>query len=255
MKRLAFVAALALVAVVLNMGCDEILELAKPANLTYEATDSGNALKLTWSAVTDAAGYRVKIDGTTKETTATEYTVDTPAKMIEVTAYNGAVESDPVTVDCAAEVTMSIEVYGKSDPSEDHPSGFGFNASGTAITYALSNNANWPNIDYVMDDEVDGMNFKSPNGYAPPFNEEDNSAVEASGTSFDDEVLAPDVGWSTEQPCLEGAVYYFWIDPNANGYDDEDHFAKAKVESVVDTKVTLKLAFQTIPGLGWLAND
>ncbi|UCG43736.1 MAG: hypothetical protein JSU73_03725 [candidate division WOR-3 bacterium] len=255
MKRLAFVAALALVAVVLNTGCDEILELDKPGNLTYEATDSGNKLKLDWEAVTDAAGYRVKIDGDTEETSDTEYTVDTPAKTIEVTAYNGAVESDPVTVDCEAVVTASIEVYGKSDPSPEHPSAFGFTNDGTAVPYALSNSANWPMIDYVMDDLVNGMNFKSPNGYDPVYNNEDNSAVEAGGTDFDAEVLAPDQGWKTQHSCVEGAVYYFWIDPNANLWDLEDNFAKAKVVSVVDKKVTLKLAFQTIPGLGWLVTD
>ncbi len=255
MKRLAFVAALALVAVVLNIACDEILELDKPGNLTYEATDSGNKLKLEWDAVTDAAGYRIKIDGDTKETTNTDYTVDTPAKMIEVTAYNGAVESDAVEIDCEAVVTATIEVYGKSDPSPDHPSGFGFTTDGAAVAYALSEAANHPKIDYVMDDEVDGMNFKSPNGYTEPYNEEDNSAVEASGTDFDAEELAPDQGWLTEHPCVEGAVYYFWIDPNANLWDLEDNFAKAKVVSIVDKKVTLKLAFQTIAGLGWLVTD
>lgn len=230
-------------------------QLDKPGNLSYEATDSGNALKLEWDAVADAVGYRVKVDGVAYETTSTEYTVDTPAKTIEVTAYNSTDESDPVVIDCEAVVTVTVEVYGKSDPSPDHPAAFGFTADGAAITYTLSQHANWPLIDYIMDDMVDGMNFKSPNGYAVPYNDEDNAAVEAIESDFDAEFLAPDMGWLTEHPCVEGKVYYFWIDPNANLWDLEDRFAKAKVVSIVDKKVTLKLAFQTIPGLGWLKTD
>jgi hypothetical protein len=255
MKRLAFVAALALVAVVLNIACDEILELDKPGNFEYEATDSGNALKLTWSAVTDAAGYRVKIDGTTEETSNTEYTVDTPAKMIEVTAYNGAVESDPVEVDCEPVITTSIEVYGVTDPSPDHPSGFGFKSDGAAVTYAVSDSASWPVIDYVMDDKTQAMSFRSPNAYTPPLNAEDNTTAEVLGTTDFDAAKNADGDFYNVKEAIEGAVYYFWIDPNANDWDLEDHFAKAKVESFAGTKVVLKLAYQTVPGLSWLVTD
>jgi hypothetical protein len=254
MKKLALVAVLALVAIGLNVGCDEILELLKVSNLTYVAEDSGNSLKLEWDPVTDAAGYRVKVDGVTNETDQTTYTVDTPAKMIEVTAYNGAVESPAVTVDCEPVVTATIEVYGISDPSPDHPSGFGFSDDGTAVTYSLES-ANHPMIDYIMDDVNKSMDFRSPNSYTPPYNDEDNTIAEAAGTDFDAAENA-DGDFFTVFEAVENGVYYFWIDPSANGWDaTEDHFAKGKVESISGAKVTLKVACQTIAGLSWLVTD
>jgi hypothetical protein len=253
MKRLLTVAGLPFLAVVLNVGCDRSSGLPKPANLSYLAIEDGERLQLDWDAVKDAIGYRLTVDDTTYETTATSDTVETPAETIAVTAYNSEFESDAVEIICSPVVTASIEVYGISDP--DHPSGFGFIGDGTAHAFALSDSSNWPSIDYVMDDFDGVMNFRSPNSFLPPYNGEDNTVAEAVGTGFDDARNA-EGDFRHVLEAKRDSVYYLRIDPNANGWDaGADHFAKAKVESVVDEKVTLKLAFQTIPGLSWLVTD
>ncbi|UCG44116.1 MAG: hypothetical protein JSU73_05770 [candidate division WOR-3 bacterium] len=227
---------------------------SEPANLTYEATGHGNKLKLEWDSVAGALGYRVRYDGRTMVTSDTEYTVDTASKVVEVTAFNEVGESQAVTVDCEAVVTASIEVYGKSDSSPDHPQAFGFATDGKVITYALSESSNWPMVDYIMDDESGPMDFSSPNTYWPPYNNEDNTIADAPTTDFDAATNA-DGDFYTKLEAVEGMVYYLWIDPSANGWDLEDNFAKAKVMSIAGKKVTLKLAFQTIPGLSWLVTD
>lgn len=256
MRKIAFVLGIALVAVFMTTGCDELITDLTTPNVTFIAINDGAQLRLTWAPVTDAEGYKVEVDDSTYTITATTYDVAGPAKTVSVRAYAGTVEGQQWTKNLSAVITATLDVYGKSDPNPDHPSGLGFDANGMCLAYTLDSSQNHPLLDFVMDDTQDGdMLFCSPNRYTPPFNDKDNAVAEASGTDFDAERFAAG-DFYTAHSCVTGLVYYFWIDPSANGWDAvEDHFGKVKVLSLQGTKVTMKLALQTVPGLLWVRTD
>jgi hypothetical protein len=255
MKRASLFLVLALGLVLLGTGCDELIPDLTTPNVTTAAINSGDQLRLTWAPVTDAEGYKVETDDSTYTTTATTFDLATPTKTISVLAYNGTTESNKWSLNTTAVITTTLEVYGISDPSPDHPSSFGFTTDGTAIAYALAQSSNYPMIDFVMDDQAQGsMFFYSPNRYNPVYNDKDNAVAEASGTDFDAATMATG-DFFTALGCVQGTLYYFWLDPNANGWDVTDHFGKMKVESVSGAKVTLKLAYQKVPGLTWVKTN
>lgn len=255
MKRATLISVLALGMLLFSSSCDELITDLTTPNVTYTAISNGTQLRLTWAPVTDAQGYKVQTDDSTYTTTATTFDVMTPTKTISVFAYNGASESNKWTLNTTAVVTMTLDVWGNSDPSPDHPSSFGFTADGAAIAYALANSANYPKIDFVMDDLAQGsMYFYSPNRYNPVFNDKDNAVAAAAGTDFDAAMSATG-DFYTAAPCVDGGLYYFWLDPNANGWDASDHFGKLKVVSMTGAKVTLKLAYQKVPGLVWVKTN
>lgn len=256
MRRL-FGIAIAMIAFVALIGCEGEVTLDSP-DATYTVIDQGATIRFTWPAVTDAEGYYVYYDGAVADTldSATlTYDADVPAALVEITAYSGADESAPYELDCAPVITLSLDVWGNTDPSSDHPSGFGFNSSGTAVAYALADTANWPFIDYYIRSSVTPMEFMSP--HHANYNDEVNTTQNSGQTDFDaiDIVAAPG-NYTSPTAIASGAVYYFWIDPTDNGWDDAtDNFGKIKVEAIDGLKVTMKLAYQTIAGLRWCVTD
>ncbi|MFO7675352.1 MAG: hypothetical protein R6X12_03435 [bacterium] len=255
MKRAVLLVTLALGMVLVGASCDELITDLTTPNVTYSAISGGTQLRLTWAPVADAQGYKVQTDDSTFTTTATTFDVTSPTKTISVFAYSGASESNKWTLNTTAVVTTTLDVWGNSDPSPDHPSAFGFTAEGAAVAYALANAADYPKLDFVMDDIAQGsMYFYSPNRYNPVFNDKDNAVATASGTDFDAATLATG-DFFTALSCVEGGLYYFWLDPNANGWDASDHFGKIKVVSMSGAKVTLKLAYQKVPGLVWVKTN
>lgn len=255
MRKTAFVLGIALVAVFMTTGCDDLITDLTTPNVTFVAINDGAQLRLTWAPVTDAEGYKVEVDDSTYTITATTYDVAGPAKSISVLAYSGTSESNKWSKNLIAIITTTLDAYGKSDPDPSHPSGIGFDVDGNCLSYNLEA-VNHPKLDFVMDDTQDGdMLFSSPNRYSPPFNDKDNAVAEASGTDFDAATSAAG-DFYTVKACVSGAVYYIWLDPSANGWDaTEDHFGKVKVLSIQGTKVTMKLALQTVPGLLWVKTN
>lgn len=253
MKRITQLVAVAAL-LLIGTGCDELITDLTTPNVTATAISNGTELRLNWAPVTDAEGYKIEVDGTVYTTTATTYDVTSPAKSISVLAYSGSSESNKWTMDLTAVVTQSLEVWGMSEPSPDRPSGFGFTSDGQAVSYAVGEAANHPRLEFIMEDRGMAMHFYSPNRYEPPFNTKDNGIAVAAGTDFDAAINATG-DFYTAHPCVENAVYYFWLDPNANGWDLNDNFGKIKVVSVQGNKVTLKLAYQKVPGLTWVKTN
>ncbi|MEO0206628.1 MAG: hypothetical protein ABIL22_08155, partial [candidate division WOR-3 bacterium] len=170
----------------------------------------------------------------------------------------GDQESGKDAVDCGAVETGSLLVYGSGDPSTDHPSGFGFNAAGNATTYAISDQANWPYIDYwIHSVSANEQEFASPNQASTPFNDEVNTTKNSGQTDYDAVTIcdAPG-GYISPNTINANAVYYFWIDPDNDGWGTgNDHYGKIQVVGVNGYAVTLKLAYQVIAGLRWCVVD
>lgn len=230
------------------IGCEKKITLEAP-DVSYTVKDEGATLALSWDEITDADGYIIYADGEVIDTvTTTSYDATTPAKLYEVSAYAGDQESAKDQIDCAPAITPSLEVWDMSEPPPN-PSGFGFNTAGTAVAYEVTESANWAYIDYYI--EANPQQFWSP--HHGGYNDEVNVTQNSGGSDFDalDIADAPG-GYSSQTDIASGAVYYFWIDPTNNGWDNStDYFGKIKVESVSGTKVTMKLAFQKIAGLRW----
>jgi len=257
MKKLLTLTAFALL--LAFVGCESEVTLETP-DVSYTVTDQGATLTLTWDEITDADGYYIYADGVKIDSvTTTSYDATTPAALYEVSAYAGDQESGKDQIDCGAVETASLIVYGSGDPSPDHPSGFGFNASGTATTYAVSDQSNWPYIDYwIHSVSANEQEFASPHqGGQNGFNDEVNTTKNSGLTDYDAAKICDAPGGYTAPTTINAnAVYYFWIDPDNDGWGTgNDHFGKIQVLGVNGYAVTLKLAYQPIAGLRWCVVD
>ncbi len=247
MKKLLTIS-FAVIAVMMLTGCEGEVILDTP-DVDYTVTDQGSTLRLTWVEIADADGYIIYADGDSiAEVTTTTYNATVPAKQYRVTAYAGSDESSPATINCAPVITTGLIVYDMSQPAPD-PSGFGFNISGTAVAYQVSDSTNWTYLDYYI--ERTPQRFFSP--HHGNYNNEVNVTKNSGSTDFDAQDIADAPGgYASQTDIVSGAVYYFWIDPTDNGWDNAtDNFGKIKVNAVSGTQVTMDLAFQPIAGLRW----
>lgn len=236
-------------------GCEKTPVLEKPdVTYTVKAADNGGTLSLSWNEITDADGYIIYADGVVIDTvTTTSYDATTPAALYEVSAYAGDQEGTKAQIDCGAVETASLIVYGSSDPDTTHPSGFGFNAQGNAVAYSISNPNNHSLIDYWIYSSGSTIKFISPSDHTPPYNSEVNVTKNSLQTNYDNVTIADAPGgYSSQTDIASGAVYYFWIDPNNDGWDaSTDHLGKIYVSGVNGVAVTMTIAYQPIAGLRW----
>lgn len=243
----------------LFIGCEKQITPAKP-NVTATPINDGGALRLTWTQVADADGYKIYRDGsldTTLSKTTTSYDATKVCKRLKVTAYAGDNESDPWEFDLTPVVT-TLTVYGMSDPDPNHQSGFGFMSDGSAVKYSVTNQP--ANIDFYFDD----VNFSTmyirgasdPGGPVQNANKE-NAISTQYGTNFDSLSVALGTGnYQMRRQISVGAVYALWIDmPTFDAMDANDHFAKIKIINVSGANnniVDIKVAYQKVAGLRWL---
>lgn len=239
---------------VLIVACQAPVTLEKP-NVSWTVKDEGATLELSWSAVTGATGYKVYFDGNTtadSTLTATTIAISTPHKSIKVEAYSGSEVADS-SISTIATAGQTLTVYAISDPTHNDCS-FGFTSDGTAAAYDVTNTANYPKIDYIVEDRTVPMSFWSPNEYTPAYNQKIDGSL-AAGTDFDALLTAPTSGtYTTKTEFLQNSVYALWMGTSTT-WTTSDHFAKVKVETVSGTTVTLKLSYQPIGGLRWLITE
>jgi len=241
---------------VLIVACQPVVTLDKP-KVSWAVKDQGGTLELSWDAVTDADGYKVYFDGsTTADTTltTTKLAITSAKKTIKVEAYSGS-ETNDSTLNVTGLVTSTVTVHGISVPGVDNA--FGFNTTtGIGAPVDLGNAP--LAADFIMEDRApDPMSFWSPTSYNPAYNSKDNAAALASGiTDFNALRDCPTPGnYNTKTAISANAVYSLWIDVTGDGYSTDDHFAKAQVTSVSGAAVTLKVAYQKIAGLRWVATE
>lgn len=227
---------------------------ASAPSVEYVAIQEGARLRLSWSAVEDAEGYKIYVDGVeVADITALSYDVAGPAKRVGVSAYGSGEETNQWTLDVSPEVTENLVVYGRSDPDPNHPSGFGFATDGTAVAYALSDTTNWPRLDFFLEDVAPTpLSLWSP--HHRNYNTKENASLEATTTDFDALDIADSGVYGTQTVLSENAVYSLWVDPNANGWDaTDDHFGKVKIVAISGVQVTMRVAYQNqVNGLRWV---
>lgn len=231
-------------------------------DVSYEVELYGGTLRIEWDGVEYADGYIIYRDGVVEDTLdlySGPYYADIPAKKYGVSAFSTIYgETAPCEIHCEPVTSINVEVWGSTDPDTSHHAGYGFDASGAVVTYSISNQNNWPDIDHwICSDYYPTMYFVSPDQdflTVGPFNSEENFTANSGGTVFDDfDIALPPMNYYNLCEITSGSVYFLWIDPNANGWDNTvDHYAKIKVVGVEGLKVTLIIAFQPIPGLRWL---
>jgi len=217
--------------------------------------NEGGTLSLSWPQVSGATGYYVDLDGVRRQLGSNTFDVDSPAKTIQVSAYNGAGESDKWNLFTMVVTTSSVTAYGTGD-SANTMNAIGFNTSGTCAAIDMASQANWPGIDFVLEDRApEPMSFWSPDAYYPPFNSKDNATASSTVTDYDALTEAAPTGqqlYNTMFEIAQGGVYSLWIDPTCNGWSPDDHFGKVKVESIQGHTVVMTVGYQLIGGLRWL---
>ena len=156
MKKVLY-AALVVGALAIMAGCTTTNEneyLASPGTLTYQVTNDGFAVVLSWDTVSDAEGYYVYLGDavvdTIEDKDSTSIRVD-EIGAYKVTAYKGDLESDPTNiVDLRPVETSNVTIYDAAQYSDTtHPSGAGWNANGDLLVYPLTNHCDVVDFFYL----------------------------------------------------------------------------------------------------------
>jgi hypothetical protein len=257
MKRILNLA-IVFAVILMLVGCGDDVVLDAP-DVDYTVTDEGATLSLSWVLIADADGYYIYADGAVIDTVTTNaYNATIPAAEYSVSAYAGDDVSGLTDIDCEPVVTLTMDIYGLSDPDTLHPSGLSFTSSGSATAISVQS-ANYPDLDYIFDDlNYATLTLASPNAYTPTYNSEKNMSVEAAGiTDFDALDIADAPGnYSTVTTLAGNAVYSFFMDQDDDTWDtDSDYFGKIKIESITGTHAVISVAYQPITGLRWCVTD
>ncbi len=239
----------------LVISCTSPVTLLTPT-VSFTPINGGANLHLTWLAVTNATAYNVYVDGVKTEIPSGTYSFDVtgPAKLIQVSAVATSSEGDKWSLTTAVKKTANVTVYRRDDAQQINHA-FYFDTTGTAVAIPLSRPSD---IDFVLDTSqtITNIQLRSPDSYDPKYNTKRNSSAVASGTNLDDITIAPAPGaYSPVRSISLDSIYSLWLDPGANGWSADDHFAKIKVEGISGTAVTFTVDYQKIPGLRWLISN
>jgi hypothetical protein len=220
------------------------------------ATGSGGFLSCSENSGPELDGYIVCVDGVdlplTKET---EYYVYTPAVEVAVYAVWDGQRSYPGTLDFAVVETPTVEVWSINDPSQEHPSGFGFSTAGTAAAYSVANNAENSDFYVSMGLSSNMPTLTSPSDHTPdPLNSRYGFSVEADESYYDYELVVSSA--ASTQSVLQNYATYGIIVASDTVYKTSDNFGKLLVTSLAEAsgvyKATLKLGYQLMDGVAWV---
>jgi len=215
-----------------------------------EAVDGGVVLRLHWTAVTSAESYEVRVDDSLYMTTDTSFDVSVPATSIEVASVRGDIKSDPAVINCTV-VESTVEFFG--DLASTHANGFGFDAGGSAVACTLEY-PDFLKMDFFAD--YGGWKMKLVNAGVITGRRKGDALKPASG-SYDDATIADSLGAYSDTLVIKvDSTYYLRISADTTGtWSTNDNFAKARVDSIVEDKVSLTTGFQRLGGLRWLRSQ
>jgi len=245
----------------LSMGCIDG-DIFPPDNIKYQIVNGldghlGGGVKLTWAPYDADVG--ISIDGVqVAVVTTNEAYVYTPGNEIEVYAV---IDGEQAGYSAYIDISLAIEtpyldVWSINDPDPNHPSGFGFDTTGSVTSYSLFRDS--VKIDFYVGINTDSaLCFKSPHLHIPsPISSEHNSTCQES-TFYDSLETVPAATsqyFEYESEIENNGTYSFWLDDDGE-YDTTGHFGKMLVVGIECDKVALKLAYQTVPGLRWVKTD
>jgi len=243
--------------IVVSITREESLTLTKPV-VTYEVIDTGAALRVSWSAVTNAKSYEVKTGDSTYTTTSLSFDVTVPTENIEVRAVNGTRKSNPAAVGCATTGTEGYYLYSISDTNPSHQKGLAFDSIGDVVALTLAD-SNKAAIEFVCDDQqaaVLPVGLVNAGDYGWPQNAKLNSIRDAGTTNFNSLVIAPASGYTNRLPTPLNRVFAIRLSSSAT-WSTNDHFVKLMVTSIDSSGGTyyqmfFRTAYQQIGGLRWL---
>jgi hypothetical protein len=252
MTTRTLVAALALALAVIGIGCNSStnnVTLDAPAVTAKEAANDGAALRITWNEVTDAESYEITSDDSVYTTTSTTYDVTAPSASVQIKAVKGTSKSEATTVSCGV-VESTVQFYGDISNTA-HATGFGFGTDGTALPCSLLAPSTYE-MDFYADSSHGQMKLRPAKTAATKAGD----GLKAALAAFGDLRIADAVGMygDTALPIFAESTYCLRISPDTSGtvWSASDYFAKILVVSV-DSMVSIKAAYQKIPGLRWLA--
>jgi len=252
MTKRTLIVAVALALALIGTGCKSSSTALDAPVVSKQATNDGGTLHLTWEAVEGAESYEIKAGGAVDTITSTSFDVSTPAATIEVRSVKGTSKSDSAaTIECGI-VESTIEFFGDLDTL--HFNGFGFGSNGTAVGYTM-HPTQLPNLDFYAEGNQSAMKLKSAAGVN---SEKKGNGTKVASVAYDDVGIADPVGDYADSSLTIAAGTACCLrmssDTTAAGtWTDQDHFAKANVVSIESTKVTLKVGYQKVAGLRWLA--
>jgi hypothetical protein len=230
-----------------------VTQVAPPArpDVSYAVIQAGAVIRLAWAAVNGAQFYEIVTDDSTYTTPDTIFDVTTPSATIKIRSVSGNGRSEPAKVETGIVETETLRIYGYSDPDTAHYSAFGFDTAGT-VTVLRIEPLNFPMIDFYADDVAYPGSMYLVNPGDKSWNAKGNALMYAGTTVFDDVLFAASAGYATQLAIEAGNVYCVWLDPTNENWSLDDHYAKAKVISIVGKEIKLQIGYQKIGGLRWL---
>jgi len=248
MKR-TLIGALAVALALIGTGCDSSTssgDLDAPY-VTIAAVNDGGTLRLNWWTVDGADSYEITTDDSVYTTTDTSFDVTTPTATIKVRAVSGSNKSDSTAIDLSV-VEGTVEFFGDRDIA--HANGFGFGDKGGVVACSLI----YPSTSemHFYADTTPGGGMKLKRAVVNPG--ADGCAIKAASGSYDGATIADPLGtYSSELAIMADSIYYLRIsDDTSSTWSEANNFAKARVDSIVGTKVSLTTAYQKTRGLRWL---
>ena len=230
-----------------------------PAILSTTAVNDGQDLRIDWSYVENAKGYKVYCDGS-EIWSGTDTTFTIPGRnhvcqRVEVSAYNEGGEKRTFIDLTPVSASLSGLV------SHDGTSGYSwvkmdFSTGDAVVVQQSSVDPNVPNTGWFL--------FFN-NGGTPEFRDVGMTPIgqakmELAFTANTSGSLAPGMGnYRVIRQVASGGFYFFWADNTAIGYgsmDNRDYFGAIRVLSIsgsgpytAEIEVYMQL---NVPGLRWV---
>jgi hypothetical protein len=247
MTKRTLIGALAVALALICLGCNSTnnpTSLDKPS-VSAAGSGDGGTLTLSWGAVTDAKYYEITAGTTVDTTSSTSFDVSTPAPTLEVRAVSGSVKSDPATIDCKV-VEGTAVFFDYRDTT--NANGFGFDDNGGVVLCTLST-AGRSGMDFYADSSHVHMSLVVAQQHANGMADQ----LKAASGSYDGVTIADPLGTysKVKLAVMADTTYYLRMSADT-AWSAADHFAKARVDSIVGAKVSLTTAYQKIGGLRWL---
>jgi hypothetical protein len=245
MKR-TLIGALVITLALIGTGCKSSSITLETPVVTAEAVNDGGTLRLTWTAVEGATSYEIKAGDSVYTTTSTSFDVAVPVAEIEVRSAKDSDKSDSAaTISCGI-VEGKAEFYDFRDIA--NPNGFGFDDNGGVVVCTL-NTAGQTGLDFYADSSHAQMSLVVAKMHANGLADQ----LKAASGSYDAITIADPLGTytGTKLAVMVDSAYYLRMSADTM-WTAADNFAKARIDSIVGSKVSLTTGYQKIPGLRWL---
>lgn len=244
----AFAIALALIVAGCPSSQNNNTDVTKPL-VSITTINGGGTLHVTWAEVPNATSYELTAGASVDTTDSTHFDFTTPVESVKVIAMNSSKRSDAATVICSKVVSSTVSFYNYISDTT-HENGFGFDTSGNAVAYKYDADGK-PQLDFVSTTFGSTTMLQKSGTTATKVGDQ----LKAATGSYDSLTIADSVftgSYHESDSLFADSAYVLRMSANDSMWTAGDHYAKMRVDSIVGTKVSVTITYQTVNGIRWL---